>query len=226
VLLTTRFIPELGWHVFVEQDETAAIAGIRHALMANLLICLMITVIVVVAISYTIRIFQRRIEQMAITDKLTGLLNRHGFEALFNQALKESKRTRDKLSVVLFDIDRFKEINDRFGHLAGDAVLHRVGALAQEVLRDSDAICRWGGDEFLVMLKACGLDDALTLATKIGEHMKNSELSYDGHAIGISVSLGVAQQRIGEDADDLIGRVDGALYQAKSLGRQRVAHAV
>jgi diguanylate cyclase (GGDEF)-like protein len=226
VLLSTRFIPELGWHVFVEQDETTAIAGIRHALIVNLLICLLITVVVVAAISYTIRIFQARIEQMAITDKLTGLLNRHGFEALFTQALKESKRTRDKLSVVLFDIDRFKEINDRLGHLAGDAVLQRVGAVAHEVLRESDAICRWGGDEFLVMLKACGLDDALKLAAKLGERMKTNELTYDGNPIAISVSLGVAQHHIGEDADGLIGRVDGALYQAKSLGRQRVAHAV
>jgi len=204
VLLTTRFIPELGWHVFVEQDETAAIAGIRQALIANLLICLMITVVVVVAINYTIRIFQARIEQMAVTDKLTGLLNRHGFEALFNQALKESKRYARQAVVVLFDIDRFKEINDRFGHLAGDAVLQRVGVVAREVLRESDAICRWGGDEFLVMLKACALDDALKLAAKIGERMKANEMSYAGQTIGITVSLGVTQHRMGEDADELI----------------------
>jgi len=128
VLLTTRFIPELGWHVFVRNrtnrgdrrhpaslDRQSADLPDDHRSWSSS------------RDQLHDPFFQARIEQMAVTDKLTGLLNRHGFEALFNQALKESKRTRDKLSVVLFDIDRFKEINDRFGHLAGDAVLQRVG---------------------------------------------------------------------------------------------------
>ncbi len=226
VLLSTRYIPELGWHVFVEQDETAATAGIRHALFVNLLVCLVITIVVLAAIAYTIRRFQGRIEQMAITDKLTGLLNRHGFEAVFAQALKEAKRTGERLAVTLFDIDRFKEINDRYGHLAGDAVIEHVGRVAREALRESDAVCRWGGDEYLVLLKGCGGEDAQMLAAKIGERVKAASFAHRGERIPIAVSLGVAQYRAGETADDLISRVDAALYRAKSEGRERVAEAV
>ncbi len=225
ILLNTRFIPELGWHVFVEQDETGAIAAIRNALLVNLLICLVITAIVVGIISATITRFQKRIEQLAITDKLTGLLNRHGFDAVFAQALKESRRSHQPLSVALFDIDRFKEINDRFGHLAGDAVIHAVGAAARGALRESDAICRWGGDEFLVLLKGCALADAFKLAEKIGETVAANPFTYNHLPIAITVSLGVAQQRPAEEADRLIARVDAALYDAKSRGRQRVAQA-
>jgi diguanylate cyclase (GGDEF)-like protein len=225
VLLNTRFIPELGWHVFVEEDETGATAGIRHALVVNLIVCVLITVLVLVATSTTIRVYQRRIEQLAITDKLTGLLNRHGFDAVFTQALKEAKRTSAPLSVAMFDIDRFKEINDRFGHPAGDAVIHAIGAAAREALRESDALCRWGGDEFLVLLKGCALSDAFKLAEKISDHIAASPFTYEGHTVPMTVSLGVAQQRPDEDGARLIARADAALYDAKSRGRQRVAQA-
>ncbi len=219
VLLSSRFIPELGWHVFVEQDEGDAITGIRRALLINLLVCSIITFVVVWATSYTIRTYQRRIEQMAVTDKLTGLLNRHGFEAVFEQALKESKRTRTSLSVALFDIDRFKEINDRHGHVAGDAVLKRVAEAAGEALRDSDAVCRWGGDEFLVLLNGCAIDHAEVLATKIGERVKAKPVSVFGKSIPVTISAGVAQYRNGEELDNLTARVDAALYEAKGHGR-------
>jgi len=225
IFLNTRFIPELGWHVFVEQDEAAATAGIWHTLLANLIICLVITVIVVLAVHAAIRVFQGRIHDMAISDKLTGLLNRHGFEARFAQALKESKRSQAAVSVALFDIDRFKEINDRFGHVIGDAAIVDVAKASRAAVRDGDALCRWGGDEFLVLLKGSGLAEAFKLAEKISDQVAACEFDHDGQPIKLTVSLGVAQQRPGEAADRLIARADVALYDAKSRGRQRVAQA-
>ena len=225
IYLNTRFIPELGWHVFVEQDEAQATARLWHALIANLLACLVITGIVVFAVNAAVRAYQGRIRDMAITDKLTGLLNRHGFEAVFSQALKESKRRQDAVSVALFDIDRFKEINDRFGHPVGDAAIHAVGTAARAAVREADAVCRWGGDEFLVLLKGCGLADAFKLAEKIGERVAALPFDYKGEPIKLTISLGVAQQRPGEAADRLIARADAALYDAKSRGPQRVAQA-
>ena len=225
VLLNTRFIPELGWHLFVEQEEGAALAGLRHTLIANLLICLVITVIVMTATGYTIRLFQARIEMMAASDKLTGLLNRHGFEVIFEQALKESRRTREALSVILFDIDRFKDINDRAGHLAGDAVIRHVARAARAAVREADVLCRWGGDEFLVLLKGCTRDAAGRIAAKIGERVHGSEAEHGGRAIDVTVSLGVAEYRPGEEADQLLTRADGALGSAKAGGRQRVVAA-
>lgn len=225
IYLTTRFIPELGWHVFVEQDVAAATARLWHALLANLLVCLVITVIVVFAVNAAIRVYQGRIRDMAITDKLTGLLNRHGFEALFSQALKESKRHQEPLSVAMFDIDRFKEINDRFGHVVGDAAICAVGTAARQAVEDADAICRWGGDEFLVLLGGRGLADAFRMAEKIGERVAASTFESEGQPIKLTVSLGVAQQRPNEAPERLIARADAALYDAKSRGRQRVAQA-
>jgi len=225
VLLNTRFIPELGWHLFVEQEEGAALAGLRHTLMANLLICLIITVIVVAATGYTIRLFQARIETMAASDKLTGLLNRHGFEAIFEQAIKEARRSGKPLSIILFDIDRFKDINDRVGHLAGDAVIRHVARAARAALRETDVVCRWGGDEFLVLLKECGREAASRLATRIGERVQGSEAEHSGRVIDVTVSLGVAEYRSGEEVDQLLTRADGALGAAKAGGRQRVVAA-
>ena len=225
VFLNTRFIPELGWHVFVEQNEAEATAGIRHALIVNLLICLVITTIVVLAVSGAIRGFKSRIHQMAVTDKLSGLLNRHGFEAKFAQALKDSKRSDEPVSVAMLDIDRFKEINDRFGHMVGDAAIRTVGAAAREALRDADAICRWGGDEFLVLFKGCGLGEAFKLAEQLSDRVARCRFAHEGEPIELTVSLGVAQQRPGEPPERLIARADAALYDAKSRGRQRAAQA-
>lgn len=225
ILLNTRFIPELGWHLFVEQNEGAALAGLRQTLVVNLLICLIITVIVVSLTSYTIRLFQTRIEIMAASDKLTGLLNRHGFEVVFEQAIKEAKRTREPLSIILFDIDRFKEINDRVGHLAGDAVIRHVARAARSAVREADVVCRWGGDEFLVLLKNCRRDAASRIASKIGERVHGSEAEHGGRSIDVTVSLGVTEHRPGEDVDQFLTRADSALASAKAGGRQRVVAA-
>jgi diguanylate cyclase (GGDEF)-like protein len=225
IFLNTRFIPELGWHVFVEQDDAAATAGIWHTLLANLIICLVITVIVVSAVHVAIRAFQGRIHEMAITDKLTGLLNRHGFEARFAQALKDSKRSQEPVSVALFDIDRFKDINDHFGHMVGDSCIAEVAKAARAAVREADALCRWGGDEFLVLLEGSGLADAFKLAEKISDQVAACAFDHEGQPIKLTVSLGVAQQRPGEAAERLIARADAALYDAKSRGRQRVAQA-
>lgn len=225
VLLNTRFIPELGWYLFVEQEESAATAGIRRTLILNLLLCLVITGIVVGATSYTVGLFQRRIEQLAVTDRVTGLLNRRGFELVLEQAMKESRRTAAPLALVLFDIDRFKQVNDRFGHLAGDAVIAHVGAVARATLRESDAICRWGGEEYLILLKGCTAEQAAGVAGKLGERIRASAYPHRDGPIAVTVSLGVAEYRAGEDLDRLLGRVDAALYDAKNSGRDRVARA-
>lgn len=225
ILLNTRFIPELGWHLLVEQEESAALAGLRQTLVANLLICLVITVVVVTAIGYTIRLYQARIEVMAASDKLTGLLNRHGFEIVFEQALKEARRSGRPLSIVLFDIDHFKAINDGVGHLAGDAVIRHVARAARAAVREADVLCRWGGDEFLVLLKDCNRDSATRTASKIGERVNGNEAAHSGKSIDVTLSLGVAEYRAGEDVDAFLNRADGALATAKAAGRQRVVAA-
>lgn len=225
VLLNTRFIPELGWTLFVEQDEAAATADIRQALFVNLALCLIVTLIVVGLTAWTINAFQSEIEALAITDKLTGALNRHGFEAVFAQAIRESERDKKPLSVLLLDADHFKQVNDRHGHLAGDTVLRAVSDAARGALRSSDVFCRWGGEEFLVLLKDCAIDTASKLGTAVCERVRETAVDCDGESVRITVSVGVAQYRPGETSAALVNRADAALFDAKRAGRDRVMRA-
>jgi diguanylate cyclase (GGDEF)-like protein len=221
-LLNVRFIPELNWHLFVERVEDEALADIRHTLYANLALSIAITLIVLLATSYTISRYQGRLEKMAIADSLTGLANRRAFDLLVPQAIRDAQRSRAPLLAIMIDIDRFKEINDRHGHLAGDGVLRKVAAIIRETVRKSDIVCRWGGEEFLVVAK--GVDEAQgeALAEKIRGAVEAGDFSYKGTAIPVTVSLGIAA-RVEHDAPDgLIARADRALYEAKARGRNLV----
>ncbi len=126
---------------------------------------------------------------------------------------------------MLFDIYRFKDINDSAGHLAGDAVIRHVARASREAVRESDVLCRWGGDEFLILLKDCSRDSATRIAGKVGERVNAGETVHGGKSIDVTLSLGVAEYRPGEDIDAFLSRADGALAAAKAAGRQRVVAA-
>ncbi len=124
--VNTRYIPEFEWYLFVEQSENKAIREIVRALAISLAICLVITILVFMLIYWTVSSHQRELEKMATTDKLTGINNRRAFDIIIEQSLKEVKRNKAPLSVIIFDIDHFKTINDTYGHVAGDAVLQHI----------------------------------------------------------------------------------------------------
>ncbi|MCW5603787.1 MAG: GGDEF domain-containing protein [Burkholderiales bacterium] len=225
-LLNVRFIPELNWHLFVERVENEALEDIRNMLYLNLAICIAITAIVLLATSLTINRYQGRLEKMATTDKLTGLANRQALDLLAPQALREAQRARMPLAMILIDIDHFKTVNDRLGHLAGDSVIRQVAHVIRSVLRRSDIVCRWGGEEFLIMLKNIAEEQARLLAEKIRAAVETGDFRHDGEAIPLTVSLGVASHREGETPEQLISRADDALYAAKEAGRNRVQPAI
>ena len=123
----------------------------------------------------------------------------------------------------MIDIDQFKEVNDTRGHLAGDVVLEKGGAQIANVLRTTDIRCRFGGDEFLVILPETALEGAEQAAIKLRAAMRNLELGFEGR---VTLSIGVAQAERGElDAVALIGRADAAMYKAKQSGKNRVVVA-
>jgi diguanylate cyclase (GGDEF)-like protein len=196
------------------------VTSIRRTLIVNLLICLVITAIFIAAANLTISIYQKRLEHMATTDSLTGLKNRHTFELIFNQAVREARRKNDPLSILIFDIDHFKKINDSLGHLVGDEVLIDVARLTTGAVREADSVYRWGGEEFLVVLPSCGLDNALKVAEKIRTAISRGKPA--AMRRGITVSAGVAEFSGSESPDSLIKRADDALYRAKHAGRNRV----
>lgn len=221
-ILHFNYLPELKWYLFVEQNESAALAGIRRTLFVNLSISLAVTLVVVFLTHLALARYQSRIEEMASTDKLTGLLNRHAFAILAVKLLAEHRREPRPVAVLLADIDRFKEINDRHGHLAGDAVLEAVAQVLQRRLRASDLAVRWGGEEFLLLLKGCELDEARRIAEDLRQAVAASPVAAGKLAIPVTISIGVSQFDGKESMDRLIGRADEALYAAKHGGRNRV----
>jgi diguanylate cyclase (GGDEF)-like protein len=157
---------------------------------------------------------------ISITDGLTGLYNRsHSLDRL-EQMIHESKRYNKSLSVIMFDLDHFKKINDSHGHLLGDKVLEKTAEAFQYALRGADIAGRYGGEEFLVILPETDREHACMAAERIRERV--AALRIGETELRFTISAGVAQLYGGEDADSLIGRADSALYSAKESGRNRV----
>lgn len=221
-LLNVRYIPELHWYLFVEKREDEALGGIRRTLYVNLLISLMVTGLVLFLVNLVTSRYQRKLEAVALSDKLTGLANRQALDMFLQRDMAESRRGGTDLALLLLDLDRFKEVNDEQGHLAGDAVLKHVADAIRGQLRDSDMVGRWGGEEFMILLKRTDLDAALLVAEKVRQHLLDMPLSYGQHRIRLSCSIGVAVLREGETADSLLGRADRGLYAAKQAGRNQV----
>jgi len=221
-LLNVRYIPELKWFLFVDKSEDGALAGIRRTLYINLAVCLAVTLLVVFITGVALTRYQKRVEEMATTDKLTGLLNRQTLDALFQQAISLVRRGDKPLVVVLADIDHFKAINDRHGHLVGDEVLKRLAICLRQSLRTSDTVCRWGGEEFLMILKDCDQEAGVALAEKLRLAVEADPELRTLVPSGVTASFGVAQLALDESVESLVGRADKALYEAKLTGRNCV----
>jgi diguanylate cyclase (GGDEF)-like protein/PAS domain S-box-containing protein len=157
-------------------------------------------------------------------DHLTGLSNRRAFFEAASLELVRRQRAPRPVSLIMLDADHFKAINDDYGHPAGDAVLRQLAASIKGVCRQVDVLARVGGEEFAAILPSVGLADAMAVAERLRAHVELAPTLYDGHAIGCTVSIGVATM---DDTltgvDDLIKRADQALYAAKRLGRNQVA---
>ena len=224
-LLNVHYIPELNWYLFVEKDESEALRKVRQTLYINLVICLAITLVVVMLMNVSLARYQRRIEQMASTDKLTGMLNRQAFTILIAKLMAEYQRQPRPVSVLMIDLDHFKLINDQHGHARGDQVLCSVAAQLQQGLRKSDIAVRWGGEEFLVVLDNCGLDEACKIAKEVQQRIAQVGLKIDGQDLALTASVGVSQFSGKELFEQTIDRADAGLYLAKNSGRNRVSVA-
>lgn len=167
----------------------------------------------------------QQLEKQAVTDVLTGLYNRRYLYDIYPKLWSEALRQNDRLSLILIDLDHFKPVNDRFGHITGDKVLVHLTNVLRESCRVSDFLFRMGGEEFLVLTHA-GTEGAQILAEKIREALERSPINEGQFTIRVTASLGVTQA---EDTDGLNGlsqalmRADKALYTAKQAGRNRVA---
>jgi diguanylate cyclase (GGDEF)-like protein len=222
VYLNSRLVPEFDWYLIVEQVNDPAAQRIERALILNVLISLAITVIVLLAAYLTLRGYQRRLEQMATQDKLTGAASRQVFDAVFDRALKSARRHNAPIALVSIDLDHFKNINDTYGHQCGDEVIRTVANIIASCVRDTDTLCRWGGEEFLLLLEGSRLEQAAHVAEAIRVSVAAHEFHFGRDLVTITATLGVTERAAGEALATLVDRADRALYIAKREGRNRV----
>jgi len=156
---------------------------------------------------------------LAHTDPLLGIPNRRQMQALIEQEIRCAEEGGQPATMIMFDVDRFKQVNDIYGHETGDAALRAVATTVRQALRSTDQVGRWGGDEFIVLVRVNETAQAYQLAQRIGEavHQKLSE-----RFLRVTISLGVAAYRPGDTVASWVSRADAALYRAKESGRNRV----
>jgi diguanylate cyclase (GGDEF)-like protein len=166
----------------------------------------------------------RRHQLASLTDTLTGLPNRRAGQSSLTQAISAAQRYGKQLCVISIDIDHFKHINDRYGHGGGDEVLQLIGNTIQHVARVEDTVCRWGGEEFLIVAPNISLEEGIAAAHRFRRFVESLAISVDVHSISVTISLGVACLDVdSKTRDRLLIEADQALYEAKLAGRNRVA---
>jgi diguanylate cyclase (GGDEF)-like protein len=181
--------------------------------------------------TYTKKItgYERRLQKknaelkvLASTDDLTGIMNKRIFQEVSKRYFKTAQRDRDSLTLLLFDLDLFKEVNDTYGHQVGDKLLIRFVEILESFLRKSDILARVGGEEFALLLFNTDFEGAYALAEKIREEVKHHPFTYDRHNISMTTSIGATQLRESDASfDEIFARADKALYQAKADGRNK-----
>jgi diguanylate cyclase (GGDEF)-like protein len=157
---------------------------------------------------------------LAATDELTGLYNRRFFNENFTKSLSAAKRYDFPLSLIMADLDKFKAVNDTYGHSAGDQVLKAFADILRSLVRTEDDSARWGGEEFIILLTHTSRKGGAVIAERVRSRMASECERIT--SIAVTVSLGVVELQDGEDAETLIKRADRALYRAKDEGRNRV----
>jgi diguanylate cyclase (GGDEF)-like protein len=162
------------------------------------------------------------LNDLAMHDALTGAFNRRSLETELVRMLARCSRTGDVIAVIMMDVDHFKTVNDRHGHAAGDEVLRRLSAVAQDSIRTEDFFARYGGEEFCIVLPSTTAEKARDLAERLRRNYAEMTVRYADQAIQSTVSIGIADSRqSGVSMDCLLNYADQALYRAKREGRNR-----
>jgi diguanylate cyclase (GGDEF)-like protein len=172
-------------------------------------------------------VFHNEIYKMAVVDALTGAYNKKFFEDRMKEEFSFCQRHQVPLSIVLFDLDHFKKINDTYGHPAGDFVLARIGQVAKAQIRLEDVLARYGGEEFVIILKGSPVPGAVSVAQRLRESVEKEIFEFEGRRIPVTVSVGVVTLAKQEypDWEQMFRTADTLLYRSKNAGRNRVSHS-
>ncbi|MEW6660395.1 MAG: diguanylate cyclase [Thermodesulfobacteriota bacterium] len=163
-----------------------------------------------------------KVRSLAIRDGLTGLHNYRYFWEVLHREVELARRYHRNLSLLFLDIDDFKKVNDTLGHQVGDKVLKALGSFLREAVRHADLVCRYGGEEFVVLLAETGFEQAMISGERLRQGVSQITVELPEEHLHFAVSIGVAELQPGMDGDDLVKGADAALYQAKQAGKNRV----
>ena len=178
---------------------------------------------VFISLYFELEKVRKEVHALAITDELTRVFNRRHFMKLVEQELEYAKRYHRTLSIIIFDIDNFKEINDNYGHLCGDAVLQELILACRVILRQRDTLARFGGEEFVLLLPETDETGAQQVASRLRQLVAEHVIEYNGALIQVTISIGITTCDSTIDTlDDLLNRADQALYRAKRMGKNRL----
>lgn len=230
IFLTVRYVPELDWIIFVEQDEGKALAAARRNFIDTILIGIGASAIIIGLTLTTINTYQRRVEDLAATDELTGAANRRRLELAFRNAVYAHDRHGRPFSLILLDLDQFKPVNDLAGHLAGDQVLIRITRIISSTIRPTDVLARWGGDEFAVLSEGT-ITDTMLMAERIRALVNEADLAgpeakEEDPRRKITICCGVTEYSAGDSLDSMVLRADAVMYAGKARGGNIVLKGV
>lgn len=166
-----------------------------------------------------------QVSELVQQDQLTGALNRRGMDAAFEREATRADRSHHPVCVALLDIDNFKRLNDTLGHQAGDQALVHLSSVIKETLRPSDSVARYGGEEFVIILPEVGLEEAAAAIERLQRELTKKFFLHENDRVLVTFSAGVAQRAPEESQEDVIGRADKAMYEAKKTGKNRVVVA-
>lgn len=201
-------------------------ALMEPAAIANVVICLLTVLMLSHVYESGREQVEQRLQRLATTDQLTGLPNRAAMQDALQRKCLEAEREQRVFSIALLDLDRFKQINDQYGHEAGDWVLVSFAQTLQRVLRGSDLSGRWGGEEFLVLLSGTGPESADVVVEKLRRATAAMEMNAGSQQLAVTVSIGVASfPADGSEVNELLAVADRRLYLAKAGGRDQVIGA-
>ncbi len=222
-LINTKYIPELRLHLVVEAKISDFTNDVNNTFYFNLGASLLVTLLITLMILLTIRKYNKKLEYLAHNDGLTGLMNRRSFNETIQKHYLLFKRHQEALSLLFFDVDDFKNINDTMGHHAGDDVLIRMAELVKSHLRQTDIVARWGGEEFIVGLINTEIKDAEIIAEKLRIAFENDFRLQQLANQTITASFGVTQCGVDEPLETVLARLDDAMYASKKHGKNRVS---
>jgi diguanylate cyclase (GGDEF)-like protein len=213
--------------VMLGPPKSGGFLGIGRPALAILVWFLATAVVLAWALARTLTRLHRRVSEQAVTDPLTGLWNRRHMAETLDREVSRSGRFGHPISLIILDVDDFKKINDREGHLQGDIVLEQVANVVREGIRSIDVAARYGGDELAVILVETDREGALILGERLADRMRGTEVPVrDGGAMGVTISLGVATiPDSASDLEALVDAADRALLRAKRAGKNQIRAA-